>query len=143
MIEEPVLVDDWHPVATCEELARGRPIGVRLLGEDIVVWQAGERPCAWQDLCLHRGTRLSLGRIEGCTLRCPYHGWVYDEDGRCVLIPALPDAPPPAKARVRRYRALERYGLIWVSLGAPAREPPPFPEWQDDGFRKPEGSASP
>jgi len=136
VIEEPVLIDDWHPVATVEQLARGRPIGVRLLGEDIVVWRAGERFCAWQDLCLHRGTRLSLGRIEGCTLRCPYHGWVYDEEGRCVRIPALPDTPPPAKARVRSYPALERYGLIWVSLGAPAREPPPFPEWQDDRFRK-------
>ena len=71
MIDDPVLVDDWHPVATCEQLAAGRPIGARLLGEDIVVWQAGERPLAWQDLCVHRGTRLSLGRVEGARCDAP------------------------------------------------------------------------
>ena len=136
MIDDPVLTDDWHPVASAQQLALQRPIGVRLLGEDIVVWQAGERPHAWQDLCAHRGTRLSLGRIEGCTLRCPYHGWVYDEAGQCVRIPALPDVPPPRKARVRTYRATLRHGLVWVSLGQPAQDPPPFPEWRDEGFRK-------
>ena len=130
-----MLVDDWHPVATRAQLALGRPVGVRLLGEDVVVWQAGAQPCAWQDLCVHRGTRLSLGRIDGCTLQCAYHGWVYDAEGRCVRIPALEGRPPP-KTRVRTYRALERYGLVWVSLGAPAHEPPPFPEWHQDGFRK-------
>jgi phenylpropionate dioxygenase-like ring-hydroxylating dioxygenase large terminal subunit len=136
VIDDPVLIDDWHPVATSQQLALQRPIGARLLGEDIVVWQAGERPLAWQDLCAHRGTRLSLGRIEGCTLRCPYHGWVYDEGGQCVRIPALPDVPPPRKARVKTYRATLRHGLVWVSLGEPAQDPPPFPEWQDEGFRK-------
>jgi nitrite reductase/ring-hydroxylating ferredoxin subunit len=136
MIADPVLVDDWHPVVTCEELAGRKVAGARLLGEDIVIWQAGGQALAWQDLCVHRGTRLSLGRVDGCTLQCPYHGWVYGADGQCVRIPALPDVPPPRKARVRTYRAIERYGLIWVSLGQPAHEVPPFPEWEDAGFRK-------
>lgn len=136
MITDPVLVDDWHPVASCAELAQRGLLGVRLLGEDVVVWQAARRTLAWQDLCVHRGTRLSLGRVEDGTLQCPYHGWVYDQDGQCVRIPALPEAPPPRKARVRTYRAIERYGLVWVSLGQPAGDVAPFPEWQDDGFRK-------
>jgi phenylpropionate dioxygenase-like ring-hydroxylating dioxygenase large terminal subunit len=136
VIDDPVLVNDWHPVASCEQLARRGLIGVRLLGEDVVVWRAGERTLAWQDLCIHRGTRLSLGRVEGCTLQCPYHGWVYDQDGQCVRIPALPDVPPPRKARVRTYQAIERYGLVWVSLGPPPEEVAPFPEWQDADFRK-------
>jgi phenylpropionate dioxygenase-like ring-hydroxylating dioxygenase large terminal subunit len=137
MISDPVLVDDWHPVASCEQLAARRLMGVRLLGEDVVVWQAEGRPLAWQDLCLHRGTRLSLGRvIDGCALQCPYHGWVYGADGQCLRIPALPDAPPPRKVKVRTYRAIERYGLVWVSLGAPARDVAAFPEWPDASFRK-------
>jgi phenylpropionate dioxygenase-like ring-hydroxylating dioxygenase large terminal subunit len=53
-----------------------------------------------------------------------------------VRIPALPDSPPPRKARVKTYRAIKRYGLIWVSLGEPAHDVPPFPEWDDGGFRK-------
>ena len=101
-----------------QQLAKGSPIGVRLLGEDIVVWLAGERPLAWQDLCVHRGTRLSLGRVEGCTLRCPYHGWVYDADGQCVRIPALPDVPPPRKASVKTYRAI---AALRPGLGQPRR----------------------
>ncbi len=136
MINDPVLIDDWHPVATCEALDARRRLGVRLLGEDVVVWRAGGRALAWQDLCLHRGTRLSLGRVEGATLQCPYHGWVYDADGQCVRIPALPDVPPPRKAKVRTYRAVERYGLVWVSLGEPAHDVAPFPEWPDASFRK-------
>ena len=136
MITDPVLVDDWHPVVSCDELAARGLVGARLLGEDIVVWQADGRALAWQDLCVHRGTRLSLGRVDGGTLQCPYHGWVYGADGQCVRIPALPDAPPPRKARVKTYRAVERYGLVWVSLGEPAHDVPPFPEWEDAGFRK-------
>jgi phenylpropionate dioxygenase-like ring-hydroxylating dioxygenase large terminal subunit len=136
LIADPVLADDWHPVVTCDELATRRLVGTRLLGEDIVVWQADGRALAWQDLCVHRGTRLSLGRVDGCTLQCPYHGWVYGTDGQCVRIPALPDSPPPRKARVKTYRAVERYGLVWVCLGEPAQDVPPFPEWEDGDFRK-------
>ena len=136
MITDPVLVDDWHPVVACDELARRRLVAVRLLGEDIVVWQADGAPLAWQDLCVHRGTRLSLGRVEGGTLQCPYHGWVYGADGQCVRIPARPEAPPPRKARVKTYRAVACHGLVWVSLGEPARDPPPFPEWDQSAFRK-------
>jgi phenylpropionate dioxygenase-like ring-hydroxylating dioxygenase large terminal subunit len=65
VIDDPALVDDWHPVARVEELAGGGPIGVRLLGEDIVLWGSGGQLFAWRDLCIHRGTRLSLGRVVG------------------------------------------------------------------------------
>jgi phenylpropionate dioxygenase-like ring-hydroxylating dioxygenase large terminal subunit len=136
VIDDPVLVDDWHPVAAAEELDRRKVMPARLLGEDIVVWRAEGQARAWRDLCVHRGTRLSLGRVEGRTLQCAYHGWVYDGSGQCVRIPANPDSPPPPRAKVKTYRALERYGLVWASLGEPTGEPPPFPEWDDASFRK-------
>ena len=124
-----MLVDDWHPVAASDEAARQSVMPARLLGEDLVIWRGedGTPPCAWRDLCVHRGTRLSLGKVENCTLRCPYHGWVYGADGQCVSIPAQPDVLPPKKARATTYRAVERYGLVWVSLGRPAHDVPPFP----------------
>jgi phenylpropionate dioxygenase-like ring-hydroxylating dioxygenase large terminal subunit len=138
MIDDPVLVNDWHPVAAAADLESKNPLGARLLGEDLVLWRAGGRLLAWQDLCLHRGTRLSLGQVDSSdsTLECPYHGWVYGADGQCVRIPAHPGQAPPAKARVKAYQAQERYGLIWVSLGQPAHAIPPFPEWDDPTFRK-------
>lgn len=136
MIDDPVLINDWHPVATAAQLREQQVMGVRLLEENVVVWQAGDELLAWQDLCIHRGTRLSLGQVVDQRLQCPYHGWTYNEQGRCVHIPAHPEQTPPEKARVKRYRACEQYGLIWVSLGNPVQDFPAFPEWVDPTFRK-------
>jgi phenylpropionate dioxygenase-like ring-hydroxylating dioxygenase large terminal subunit len=76
------------------------------------------------DLCVHRGTALSLGWVSGANLVCPYHGWQYAADGRCVAIPQLADpGRVPAKARVPAFAAQERYGLIWVVGGAADERP--------------------
>jgi phenylpropionate dioxygenase-like ring-hydroxylating dioxygenase large terminal subunit len=91
---------------------------------------------AWQDLCIHRGTKLSLGKIEDGTLTCPYHGWVYNTEGKCVRIPAHPEQIPPIRAKVKPYKAKIVYGWVWVSLGDPAHEIPAFAEWDDPSFRK-------
>jgi phenylpropionate dioxygenase-like ring-hydroxylating dioxygenase large terminal subunit len=132
MIDDPVLVEDWHPVATVGQLEDGGPIAARVLGEDVVVWRSGDELLAWRDLCAHRGTRLSLGRVvEGGRLECPYHGWTYGTDGRCVLMPAHPDQVPPAKACVATYRATAAYGVVWLNLGGSHREIPRF-ELLDD-----------
>jgi phenylpropionate dioxygenase-like ring-hydroxylating dioxygenase large terminal subunit len=127
MIDDPVLVEDWHPVARVEQLVEGGPIGTRVLGEDLVVWRSGDEYFAWRDLCVHRGTRLSLGRVvDGGRLECPYHGWTYGTDGRCVLIPAHPEQVPPAKACVITYRAAAGHGVVWVTLGGGAHPIPTF-----------------
>lgn len=136
MIDDPVLINDWHPVVRLSELEAKNPLGVRVLGEDVALWRVGDQIFAWQDLCIHRGTRLSLGKVEGNTLACPYHGWTYNEKGQCVRIPAHPDQLPPAKAQVKTFQARERYDLIWVSLGEPQHDIPPFPEWDDPSYRK-------
>jgi len=136
MINDPLLKNDWHVMAWAKDLPEGGMLPARLLGEDIVIWRSGGKLMAWQDLCLHRGTRLSLGRIDGETLVCPYHGWTYNADGQCVKIPAHPDQTPPAKAKVQSYHVREGYGMIWVCPGEPAHDLPPFDEWDDAEFRK-------
>jgi phenylpropionate dioxygenase-like ring-hydroxylating dioxygenase large terminal subunit len=136
MIADPVLIHDWHVVARATELHDGQPLRVRLLGEDVVIWRHGVQVMAWQDLCIHRGARLSLGKIENGTLECAYHGWTYDTTGQCVKIPAHPNQAPPAKAQVKRYTAVERYGWIWVTFGQPQHDIPVFEEWEDASFRK-------
>jgi len=133
MIDDPVLVNDWHPVARSEQLEGGGPIAVRLLDEDVVLWRAGDELHAWRDLCVHRGTRLSLGHIvDGVRLECPYHGWTYGTDGRCIYMPAHPEQTPPAKARVTAYRTATAYGVVWVSLGSGEAALPRF-ELMEDG----------
>ena len=132
MLDDPVLVNDWHPVARVAELGPGGPLGVRLLGEDLVVWRSGDEFFAWRDLCVHRGTRLSLGRIvDGARLECPYHGWTYATDGRCVLMPAHPDQAPPAKARVETFRTSVAHGVVWVTLGTGDSGVPKFEMLED------------
>jgi phenylpropionate dioxygenase-like ring-hydroxylating dioxygenase large terminal subunit len=136
MLDDPVLMNDWHVVAYAPDLQEGQPMAVRLLGEDLVLWRTGKQIHAWRDLCIHRGTRLSLGRIEQDCLICPYHGWIYNEDGQCVRYPAHPEQQPSARARAKVYQACERYNWIWVMLGDAERSVPAFPQWDDPSFRK-------
>lgn len=136
MITDPLLTDDWHPVASLRQLDARPVLPARLLGEDLVIWRAGDAVYAWRDLCVHRGTRLSLGRSDGATLACPYHGWAYGPDGRCVHIPAHPGQAPPARARATVYRATIAYDLVWVCLGEPGESVPAFPEWGEPSYRK-------
>ena len=136
MLDDPVLVDDWHPVCTSEDVGEGEVLGTRLLDEDLVIWRDNGALKAWRDLCVHRGTRLSLGRVQDSCLVCAYHGWTYDGEGRCVRIPAHPETRIPSRAKVRTYEAKERYGLVWVTLGEPDRDVPPYPDWYKQEFRK-------
>jgi len=135
MLNDLVLLNDWHPVAALEQLTPNQPFAARLLGVDIVIWQSGDKIHAWQDLCVHRGTRLSLGTIKDACLVCPYHGWTYNNDGQCVHIPAHPKQTPPEKARANVYRAQVKYDLIWVCIGEPQYEISNFPEWEDESYR--------
>ena len=137
MIDDPVLLHDWHAVLPLQELDEKGVVGARLLGEDIVIWRAGDRVLAWQDLCLHRGTRLSLGEVQhGGQLMCPYHGWTYNADGQCVHMPAHPEQTPSPRARVRQYHACVHFDFVWVCLGDPRLPLPPFAEWEDASFRR-------
>jgi phenylpropionate dioxygenase-like ring-hydroxylating dioxygenase large terminal subunit len=135
MIDDPVLLNDWHVVARACDLAPESVRASRLLGVDIVVWRGGDSIQVWDDLCIHRGAKLSGGRVrEGC-LTCPYHGWTYDPSGACVRIPAQPGQKPPPRAHAKARPVRVAHGLVWTCLGNPAGEPPPFPEWDDPAYR--------
>lgn len=134
---DSVLLDDWHPVAAGARLETGMLAPVRLLDRELVVWRGRDGHVhAWQDRCPHRGTRLSIGRIEADELICAYHGWRFAGSGRCIHFPALPDLKPPANACAHTYHAEERFGLIWVCIGEPRRAILPFPEYDDANLRK-------
>ena len=135
MIDDPVLLNDWHVVARSCDAQDSQVAGARLLGEELVVWRQGGKVMVFKDLCVHRGTRLSLGQVTGLGLECPYHGWTYDQSGSCVHIPSRPNQTPPARACATVYAATEAYGLIWASLGQPDRSVPRYDEWDDPDFR--------
>ena len=136
MVQDQILLNNWHVIAHSQDLQPGTILQKRLLGEDIVLWHNGDKAFAWQDFCPHRGARLSLGWVEKDNLVCSYHGLAYNTEGKCVLVPASPDQPPPARACIRTYHIQERYGLLWVCLGTPQSDIPTFPNWEDSSFRK-------
>ncbi len=143
-----MLLGEWFLIAWSEEVAYGQTAARRLLGRDLVLWRSSEGVHCWLDLCIHRGARLSLGRVRGADpvpdeggggrrecLVCPYHAWEYAPSGQCVRIPAHAGMTPPAKARAQVFLAQERYGAIWVCLGEPASDIPEFPFAETPGFR--------
>lgn len=134
LVDDPVLHNSWMVVARSEDVAE-RPVQVHLLGEAVVLFRNSQGLHAFRDLCIHRGSALSLGRVEDDTLVCAYHGWRYASNGQCVKIPAQPAGMTiPSKARAMRYHCREVYGLIWLCLGEPRADIPDYPEYHDSSF---------
>ena len=77
---------------------------------------------------------MALGRIEGCAIRCIFHGWLFDVSGKVLDVPTEGDRSPLVAPHVplKHYRTAEKGGLIWVWLGKPG-EAPDFPDfsWLD------------
>ena len=128
----PALREYWHPVTLAENVGE-RPYAAKLLDERIVICRLGDRWAVFSDLCIHRGTPISLGRIEGDTVVCGYHGWQYNAEGKCVRIPSIPpEHPIPKKACLTRYPTEERYGIVWVCMSDEPRSPlPELPDLRD------------
>jgi nitrite reductase/ring-hydroxylating ferredoxin subunit len=125
----------WQPVAFARDLT-GTPLRVRILGEDLVVFRDRSGRAGVLHLhCAHRGTSLEYGIPLERGIRCCYHGWVFDVDGRCLETPG-----EPAGSRLRErigqgaYPTHEFTGLIFAYLGPPDRRPP-FPLY--DTYRVP------
>jgi phenylpropionate dioxygenase-like ring-hydroxylating dioxygenase large terminal subunit len=129
------LRDQWYPVLRADDL-QDEPAAVELLGQRWVLWRdAAGGPRIAADRCPHRGGSLSRGWVEDGKLTCPYHGWQYASDGRCVAIPYVDDGTPiPSRARVATGATQEAYGLIWACVGTPDGPVPAWTEGDDDSF---------
>lgn len=121
----------WQPVATSDELpVGGPPRPVRVFGEDLVLFRDEEGRIGLLAIhCAHRAVDLSYGRVEDGGLRCLYHGWLYDVNGRCLEQPGEP-AGSTFKDRVRQrsYPCQEKGGLIFAFMGE--GEPPLLPAYE-------------
>ena len=122
----------WLPTLLSEEIPEpdGPPAQVRLLNEELVAFRDTEgRIGLLDEHCMHRGTSLFYGRNEQCGLRCIYHGWKYDVEGRVLDTPAEPaDSNFKSKLRHTNYPCVEAGGIVWAYLGPPELKPA-FPHW--------------
>jgi vanillate O-demethylase monooxygenase subunit len=134
--DHPALRRCWHPVARSSEVAE-QPHRAVLLGEPWVLFrdEAG-RLSAFADRCPHRRAPLSLGSCEAGTIRCSYHGWRFDAQGRCVEIPALGDGAtlPPRAALQAPAGLAEAHGMIYLAPEEPLSSLPTMAEDAEAGF---------
>jgi phenylpropionate dioxygenase-like ring-hydroxylating dioxygenase large terminal subunit len=116
----------WIPAAMSSELERdGPPVRLMLLGEKLIAFRDSDGRVGVMDhRCPHRGASLFLGRNEEGGIRCVYHGWKFDVEGRCLDMPSLPPPGFKEKVRARAYEAVEKAGVVWVYMGARAQVPP-------------------
>lgn len=128
----------WYAIAESRELRRGRPLGLKRLGERLVLWRTsdGAVGCA-ADQCPHRGAALGAGRVVGEHVQCPFHGLEFDASGRCRDIPANGrGGEVDRRFDTSSYPAREAHGFLWIWWGEARDELPPLPFFEDltDGF---------
>jgi 5,5'-dehydrodivanillate O-demethylase len=119
----------WHPVATSAQLKDEPVMAVTLLGENLALYRTdGGKLGLVSQRCPHRGASLAYGIPEEEGLRCPYHGWRFDQTGQCNEQPAEPpDSTFKDRIKIPAYPVQELGGLIWTYLGP---DPAPLlPRW--------------
>jgi phenylpropionate dioxygenase-like ring-hydroxylating dioxygenase large terminal subunit len=131
--------NQWYIVLDSKEVKAGKPVGVLRMGEKLVFWRdrTGKVTCM-RDLCPHLGARLSKGKVKGDRLQCPFHGFEYDTNGKCRLVPAIgKNGKIPNALETVNYPVHESQGWIWIYWGKPPEgelQPPKFYEDIDTRF---------
>ncbi|HKR89317.1 MAG TPA: Rieske 2Fe-2S domain-containing protein [Phenylobacterium sp.] len=119
----PALLSSELPAPDCD------PVRVQALGEDLVAFRDSEGQVGLIDeYCRHRNASLSLGRVEGCGIRCIYHGWKFDRHGNIMETPNVADPKFKQRFKAKAYPVREVAGMVWTYMG-PAELEPPFPHY--------------
>jgi 5,5'-dehydrodivanillate O-demethylase len=123
----------WQPIAGESEFDGQSLRPIRLFGENLVLYKDGSGKFGLVDRhCAHRRADLSYGWIEHTGIRCSYHGWLFDADGRCLEMPfddiANPGTRLKERCSVKAYPVRPLAGLLWAYMGPdPA---PELPVWE-------------
>ncbi len=126
----------WYVVAQSRQLTPQKILSRQILGEWLAVFRGKDgQPVALQDRCLHRNSRLSFGNLQQGHLKCPYHGWVYDEKGQVVEIPAEGNNFKPRTClKAKYYQTCEQDGFVYVCLAEPKFPPFSMPYYNQSGW---------
>ncbi|MBN3785545.1 Rieske 2Fe-2S domain-containing protein [Burkholderia sp. Ac-20353] len=116
----------WHPVCTSAQLSQPdcTPLRVRLLGEDYVAFRDSQGQVGFlEELCMHRGASLALGRVEEGGIRCLYHGWKFSAFGDVMETPNHADPKYTARMKAPAFPVHEEGGIVWAYVGPKELQP--------------------
>jgi|TARA_B110000503_G_scaffold4350_2_gene5779 phenylpropionate dioxygenase-like ring-hydroxylating dioxygenase large terminal subunit len=131
----------WYSVARSHELLVGEVKSVQAMDRELVLYRTRSGVPVLQDAyCPHLGANLGVkGRVVGESIRCPFHGWRYDTDGKCVEIPYCDDIP--SRAQLRTWHCEEKNGEVYLWFHpentGPHWELPNLPELGDANWTNP------
>jgi phenylpropionate dioxygenase-like ring-hydroxylating dioxygenase large terminal subunit len=121
----------WYVLGKSKAITN-RPTRLELLGREVVSFRLESgRPVVMDLRCSHMGADLSLGKLTGDQIVCPFHGWHYGASGKCEFIPSQPYIP--GRARQRTYCTAERAGYVFVFPSSTCDYQPPYFEGTDPG----------
>ena len=128
----------WHPVYLTNDLC-DLPVAIKILGEELVLFRdlSGTLGLVHKR-CPHRQASLEYGKCEEHGIRCCYHGWHFDTDGKLLDAPGQPEnLSDRLKLRIKlgAYPVVEYKGLIFSYMG-PIAEMPEFPVFDAMKFEK-------
>lgn len=116
----------WHPVCTSAQLSHPdcAPLRVRLLGQNYVAFRDSHGQVGFlEELCMHRGASLALGRVEEGGIRCLYHGWKFNAFGDVMETPNHADRKYAARMKAPAFPVREEGGVVWAYVGQKELEP--------------------
>src|SRR6202790_3855426 len=129
----------WLPVLLSEELpeADGPPKKIVVMGEELLAFRDSRGVVGVIDqFCPHRGANLWFGRNEEGGIRCVYHGWKFDADGKCVDMPTeTEESSYKDRVKITSYPTQEHAGIVWAYLG-PKDLPVQFPNFEFNSLPK-------
>jgi phenylpropionate dioxygenase-like ring-hydroxylating dioxygenase large terminal subunit len=119
----------WYIAASSKDLGKNT-ISRKILDQPLVLFRNENGiVSALLDRCAHRNARLSGGKVINGRIRCPYHGWEFNSQGKCAYIPSLCEGEKiPVSAVTNSFPVIEQDGYIWVWAGdrMPDNEEKPF-----------------
>ena len=136
----PRYPDGWFQVAYASELPPGGVMPLRYFGKDLVLFRPtteGAAPQVLDAYCPHMGAHLGHGgKVEGDSIKCPFHAWAFDGAGRCTAIPYAQKIPPRAAVGCWPVREVNGLIMVWYHAAgaAPTWEVPVVSEYGSDDW---------
>jgi phenylpropionate dioxygenase-like ring-hydroxylating dioxygenase large terminal subunit len=132
--------DGWYLLVESASLGIGDVRALRYFGRDLVLFRTESgRAVLAEAHCPHMGAHLGYGgTIDGEGIRCPFHNWCFNAEGKCVDVPYAKVPGRPPKVSISTWQVREHSGLImtWCSESGqlPTWEPPIRPEFGSAGW---------